>query len=499
MQENIEQKTEQQKDAEQEARHAEALQAVKNIGKFSAPSGGATFSTPAEGDAVSSGGNNKKIVIISILSFIILLSIGATLFFLLSDDDKPPQESMREEQRTFVYDYEFLPVQIVVPDKDNLFFCIKKSSDLMVLPKEKYIREYLEESDFAVLESIVKDNEDVFTSFNKCSNFEIYQDPDYKDVNDFWIGSILNSRPEFTKLGMLILVRARYLSSLGKWSESFDESFKVIKMGHLIENSQGSMILYLVGIAMKSTAIELMRGLIANADLSVDILKGYIINLDDYKGDRIGLANALKMEFMAAKNTKNIVLDGGGNENTPNMFGSTFENVKASGLDYDSYETSNILSEHFKRQINNTLISYYKDFNDDDSYLDKIEIPQSEEEQKEIDNVIGKIYLRTSLVSFPGAQIKSHVWDFSVSATQILLAIKAYWQDNQKIPSELANLVPNYLDEIPIDPFDGKPLRYVPEKMIIYSVGEDLIDSGGSVKESGISDNTEPTVAVDVF
>jgi hypothetical protein len=36
---------------------------------------------------------------------------------------------------------------------------------------------------------------------------------------------------------------------------------------------------------------------------------------------------------------------------------------------------------------------------------------------------------------------------------------------------------------VPPDDFDGKPLRYSREKKCVYSVGEDLRDSGGHSKE----------------
>jgi hypothetical protein len=45
--------------------------------------------------------------------------------------------------------------------------------------------------------------------------------------------------------------------------------------------------------------------------------------------------------------------------------------------------------------------------------------------------------------------------------------------------TSLEVLVPGYLDRIPADPCDGKPLRCIPEKRLIYSIGTDLKDNGG--------------------
>ena len=61
------------------------------------------------------------------------------------------------------------------------------------------------------------------------------------------------------------------------------------------------------------------------------------------------------------------------------------------------------------------------------------------------------------------------------------LAIENYRKDHQQLPNALADLVPEYLDELPVDSFDGKPMRY--EKRTkgycLYCIGEDLTDDHG--------------------
>ena len=47
-----------------------------------------------------------------------------------------------------------------------------------------------------------------------------------------------------------------------------------------------------------------------------------------------------------------------------------------------------------------------------------------------------------------------------------------------------------------MDPFDGKPIRYSKDKKIIYSVGEDGVDSGGSAGDDWRK-MPDPTFSVD--
>jgi hypothetical protein len=45
----------------------------------------------------------------------------------------------------------------------------------------------------------------------------------------------------------------------------------------------------------------------------------------------------------------------------------------------------------------------------------------------------------------------------------------------------LTALTPEFMAEVPLDEFDGKPLRYrrEDEGFILYSVGTNLVDDGG--------------------
>jgi len=70
-----------------------------------------------------------------------------------------------------------------------------------------------------------------------------------------------------------------------------------------------------------------------------------------------------------------------------------------------------------------------------------------------------------------------------VRAARAAMAAERFRIDRQQFPSALAELVPDYTDAIPLDPFDGKAMRYrlTPERLVIYSIGDDMKDDGGDV------------------
>ena len=66
-------------------------------------------------------------------------------------------------------------------------------------------------------------------------------------------------------------------------------------------------------------------------------------------------------------------------------------------------------------------------------------------------------------------------------ATATLLACQRYQLATGNWPAKLSDLTPDFMSTVPVDPFDGQPLRYVvtPTAVIVYSVGENLVDDGG--------------------
>ena len=61
------------------------------------------------------------------------------------------------------------------------------------------------------------------------------------------------------------------------------------------------------------------------------------------------------------------------------------------------------------------------------------------------------------------------------------LAVERYRLARGSLPETLGQLVPGYLAAVPIDPFDGLPLRFqrTDRGSAVYSVGEDRKDDGG--------------------
>lgn len=87
----------------------------------------------------------------------------------------------------------------------------------------------------------------------------------------------------------------------------------------------------------------------------------------------------------------------------------------------------------------------------------------------------------------PSYMYSGHLWSTEpeLRRTQMdtLIALTLYRQKQGEYPSELAGLVPEFLDAVSIDPWDQQPMRYRRQDggYILYSIGRDAKDDGGAI------------------
>ncbi len=88
-------------------------------------------------------------------------------------------------------------------------------------------------------------------------------------------------------------------------------------------------------------------------------------------------------------------------------------------------------------------------------------------------------------------QLETHI-----SLLGVLIAAKAYSDAEGSLPERLEDLVPRYLDALPLDRYDGAPLRYARALPAVYSVGKDFADAGGGERAPNLLDPREPALSL---
>jgi hypothetical protein len=97
-------------------------------------------------------------------------------------------------------------------------------------------------------------------------------------------------------------------------------------------------------------------------------------------------------------------------------------------------------------------------------------------------------------VMFPAFQAaaRAHLKGEALATlAETAVACERYRLATGELPAKLDDLVPQYLDTVPLDPFDEQPLRYVVDAQgaRLYSIGQDFKDDGGA----GASNPQAPT------
>lgn len=72
-----------------------------------------------------------------------------------------------------------------------------------------------------------------------------------------------------------------------------------------------------------------------------------------------------------------------------------------------------------------------------------------------------------------------------LQVTRTAVAVERYRLANGRLPETLADLMPTFVQNVPADPFDGRPLRYrtLDPGYVVYSVGQDGTDDAGQERQ----------------
>jgi hypothetical protein len=88
--------------------------------------------------------------------------------------------------------------------------------------------------------------------------------------------------------------------------------------------------------------------------------------------------------------------------------------------------------------------------------------------------------LAPAMLKIREALLRHHA---KLRSTYVALAAERYRRQHGRWPDTLEQLVPGLLGRIPLDPYDGRPIRYrrLEDGVVVYSVGLDGQDNGGKL------------------
>lgn len=419
---------------------------------------------------------SKKIVLITIAIIVLLIISFLSLprfLSLFSKDIAPINDSDLQLQK------------VSVADSDNAYFDLIKIGGVIYEPKDKsqIILDMVAGKtwDSQLAEEIVSKNSQAFAYFVEAARKPKYQDPETADPANITLSTPLTDIRFWRPITKLSIIRAMYLAKQGKDKEALDEALNSVIVGQKIQESQALLINYLGAIRMKGAGLETIQKIIFSSKLTSAELKQYAQELNKFYKNEDGLIMAFKGEYHAQSWAIDSIVRGNIEALKSIVGEEESQNLEIAKKIKDNYyfqpnKTKLLFAEYARANI--------KSVNQSCGEIKVTEVkpltPTNPAKLYIEENVIGKILHDVIAASLTDVSMKKCQEDLLVGATQAMIAIKAFKNDTNNYPASLNELIPNYLASIPQDPFDGKSLKYSATKKILYSVGEDLQDSGGS-------------------
>jgi hypothetical protein len=396
----------------------------------------------------------------------IVFAILGTVLSLFSSDTSPPSDSDLR-----------LP-QVAIRSEDNAYYSLARIQMYLYEPtgNPNVLHEHLVGARWN--ERFVRDvlfrNEKAMRYFDEAARKPGFQDPTLGGYEDPSFDAILS----FRNIARVASLKSVLLFRLGREDEALTEAFKILDNGQKVQDSQGSVVHYLFAADMKNIGLSRIRQIAQSTTLPPDVLRSYVKTLEKYKQNKEGLKTAFKREYGFLVWAVDEVNSG----HLKSKAGGTIEPLKAHRFYFKPNKTKSLFGDFVRSQI--------KDVDVPCGFRTVREItrltPSSMPQWIITENLAGRILYDMAMPRYATTVLETRCQeDFSVSATQVLLASRAYTMETGQYPASLDDLVPRYMDGVPDDPFDGKPLRYSREKKVIYSVGMDLVDSGGREAQRG--------------
>lgn len=283
----------------------------------------------------------------------------------------------------------------------------------------------------------------------------------------------------------LLLMKNHALLSLqeGNTDAAVTEAGNILYLATRIEEGGGNLIYKLIASAGNRIGQETILEILEDKKVTTDNLVRVEQLLMETKLQPDDFADAYRVEYQTLKNLYADLAAGNINPDSH----PAFQNItRGKPAFFQPNKTTNQMAEFMRYLIRNATAP-------PDEKIATAEVMKTISKVKEnwlafyiSPNAIGNRLSATASPAYVSIS-DSHTHSRAVQDLIRLkiAALKFLYAEKRSITS-LDELIPNYIKQIPIDPFDGKPLRFNPKTRMASSIGSDLIDDQGKyIKRDG--------------
>ena len=286
---------------------------------------------------------------------------------------------------------------------------------------------------------------------------------------------------EWVRLANLLAITGRHGRLAGKTDEATRACIELIEFGNMTQANARGLIMYLVGIGLLEKGLTQARELARDPGISAENVRLLLQALDNKSGAVAqGLVHAAKGEYEFGAGTVDRLRAGRFRLPAQNEAarGSLFGLKIRPFYFFQPNKTKGLLAACYREVIADATRCYagmrWPDLDAIDAF------GKNPGWNAFCPNPIGRIFCVALVPASRSVLERKCRTQCSVDATRLILAANLFRRREGHWPTGLADLVPDYLAAIPGDAYDGQPFRCVPSRNVIYSIGPDLKDSGGS-------------------
>jgi hypothetical protein len=370
-----------------------------------------------------------------------------------------------------------------IPEGSNAFEVLKVAASHLWSPDKHspQIYDLLGSTnwDDALASTVLASNRETLAGWDAAAKLPDMQVPEFSKVDD---ASMLTYLSDWKRLAQLAMVRQNSLLHNGQDKKAFDQIVNHIRLGQQMQNADGVLICYLVGLAVENMGFYQMQHWVGKTHLTPAELKDYIRQLQSPPdATATAFANTMKAEYRCqtgwlvdmSQRGKFINPASGDNYPRPMRWLPAFKSSQTKAL---FAKGDLMLAQAASHHYNETK---FPDLNSRPSlasmYLSG--------------NAVGQITYYMMLPAVTAILAKKSQCDVQLQAARTILALRAYQLTQGRLPPDLDALVPEFLESVPVDDFNGQPLHYSAERKIVYSVGKNLKDDGGDDRSSDVPDS----------
>ena len=406
-----------------------------------------------------------------VASIVLPLIIAWQMVLFVGSRDIPPPETS-----------DLTVTHPLVPDADNAFLHFQSATKTFVWPEtNENIYEVLsgKTNDVAFALAIINSNRQTIAELELGTCCSHCQAPEFRGAE----GDNAFIHP-WNEIGRFLMLKAIYERKTGDYAASAKTCALLIRFGDLVQKEPETLVQQLVGVSTMMKGTWAARELAVEDAVTADQLKALVRQLGAVTPVAEGMTRAMKIGYrVMAQATETVV--------TTRKLGGK------SGYVFKPNATKLLFAALHRRIIEDLRLPYSQV-----RLPDRRPLPRSWLGRLWWiiqPNSIGRMNVEVAFCN-PDVYEWRSKFDTDLAGSRLLLACRAFQIEKGDLPPSLDALVPAYLEKLPLDPYNDAPFHYSKEKGIVYSVGWNLIDDGGTEEEiKDVCDNVCRTHPKDII